>query len=262
MTCSEVREILFAFLDNELDAALSIEVQRHVEHCPLCAREMEIERNVGKRLAAALDRGAGEVPVVDDPVRLPETVYSDDSAARPAVRAVWTRIGFAVAAAAVLAIVTWFFVAPGRLAEDHPALARLLVQDFDHFISEGRPLQVASADRAEVTDWLRDRTGLSVSLPATGGRCKLIGGRKCKLNGRPAAFACYEMNGAAASLVALAGTPEDVRGMERVASDGRTYWQDRCGGHSVVAVERDGLIYAAVSRSDLDGLKHLLAELD
>ena len=54
MTCRETREHLFAFLDNELDAPLSIELQRHLERCPECAREAEIERTVGKKLADRL----------------------------------------------------------------------------------------------------------------------------------------------------------------------------------------------------------------
>jgi len=42
MNCRELREYLFAFLDNELDAASSIEVQEHLEHCPLCARDLPL----------------------------------------------------------------------------------------------------------------------------------------------------------------------------------------------------------------------------
>lgn len=44
MKCRQIRECLFVFLDSELDAAASIRFQRHIEHCPGCAREVEIER--------------------------------------------------------------------------------------------------------------------------------------------------------------------------------------------------------------------------
>ena len=54
MNCRELREYLFAFLDSELDAALSIEVQRHLEQCPECAREAEIERAIRRQLSNAL----------------------------------------------------------------------------------------------------------------------------------------------------------------------------------------------------------------
>ena len=42
MRCGEIREYIFAFLDNELDAPLSIEFQHHIDHCAVCAREVEI----------------------------------------------------------------------------------------------------------------------------------------------------------------------------------------------------------------------------
>ena len=48
MNCTEIREYLFAFLDNELDAHLSIELQHHLDHCPACAQQAEIERE-GRR---------------------------------------------------------------------------------------------------------------------------------------------------------------------------------------------------------------------
>ena len=65
MTCSEARQYIFAFLDNELDSALSLEMQQHIEHCPLCARECEIENVVRTLLAQELQR-ADDVPEFDE----------------------------------------------------------------------------------------------------------------------------------------------------------------------------------------------------
>lgn len=55
MICSEVREYLFAFLDNELPAEFSIELQGHLERCPRCAHDAETERAVGHHLHSALN---------------------------------------------------------------------------------------------------------------------------------------------------------------------------------------------------------------
>ena len=60
MICSETREYLFAFLDSELDAPLSIELQRHVERCPDCAREVEIERAIKRQLGVRLEAQCSE----------------------------------------------------------------------------------------------------------------------------------------------------------------------------------------------------------
>ena len=37
MTCDESRLLLHAYLDDELDAAQSVEMERHVAACPACA---------------------------------------------------------------------------------------------------------------------------------------------------------------------------------------------------------------------------------
>ena len=61
MNCGEAREYLFAFLDSELDASLSIELQRHLERCPDCAREAEIERTIRRHLGSALEARASSI---------------------------------------------------------------------------------------------------------------------------------------------------------------------------------------------------------
>jgi mycothiol system anti-sigma-R factor len=41
MNCRKVRETLFLYADNEMEADLVISFRRHVEICPACAREIE-----------------------------------------------------------------------------------------------------------------------------------------------------------------------------------------------------------------------------
>jgi|CXWL01.1.fsa_nt_gi anti-sigma factor RsiW len=263
MTCGDVREILFAFLDNELDAALSIEVQRHMEHCPECASEVETERTIQRKLAAAMDRDASAWPTLQESLT---TVVASPARShvlrRLGVRS-WIPITVGVAAVVILGLFMQRYAGLRTVSPQQGGLIDLLVADFDHFLTEGRPVQIASADRVEVSQWLHNKTGLEVSLPVTtGSRCKLIGGRKCTLKGQPAAFASYEMDASPTSLIVLAGGPDSIESLERVSRDGRTFWVDRCKGHSVVACLRDNLIYAAVSRTDKDELIHFMSELE
>jgi anti-sigma factor RsiW len=261
MTCGELREILFAFLDNELDAALSIEVQRHLEHCPECASEVETERTIHRRLAAAMDRDAVKSPSLDALLRTVVTVPARGPVRRR-TRA-WIPLGIGIAAVVLLGVFAKNLFGPSDAVLHQSGLVDLLVADFDYFLSEGRPVQIASTDRREVSEWLHSTTGLSVNLPATrGSHCKLIGARKCKLSGQPAAFASYEMDASPACLVVLAGDTSVLDKMERVSHDGRTFWVDRCKDHSIVACVRDELIYAAVSRTDKDDLIHFMSELE
>ena len=62
MICNEAREYLFAFLDNELDASLSMDFQHHIDHCAVCAREVEIERAIREQLICSLKTQDLEIP--------------------------------------------------------------------------------------------------------------------------------------------------------------------------------------------------------
>jgi len=261
MTCPQARDYLFAFLDNELDAPLSIEFQRHLERCPDCAREAEIERTVGKHLVETM--GTQPVPALDESLggvlRDRQSGRSSQSPPLGRRRVRW-RPALAVAAAVVVTVGTawWIGLTQRASTDSRGRFAELAVADFVHFLEAGRPLQITSADPREVARWLRGQTGLELTLPVpTGPRSRLLGGRKCKIAGRPAAFAVYELNGVPASVVVVGTDPEALAGMERIGTGDRAHWVDRCDGHTVVACLRDGLVYGAVSslgREELFGL--------
>jgi anti-sigma factor RsiW len=249
MTCSEARQYIFAFLDNELDSALSLEVQQHIEHCPLCARECEIEASVRRELTAKLHQVQG-VPEFDEsaltrlirpeaelPVQMP----------RP-TRRHW-KLGTVGAIAATLLLAVSLFVANSGRQPKGVLFADALVDDFDHFVRESKPLQIVSEDAQVVSDWLHEKTALAVNVPnVDAATATLMGGRKCKINGKPAAFAVYRVGSELASVVALRESEDALSRMKRVDRDGHTHWIDHCRGHTVLACRRGDLIYAVVSR--------------
>ena len=249
MNCSEVREYIFAFLDNELDSTLSLEMQHHIEHCPLCARECEIENVVLQQLAHKLQQ-ADDVPVFDEStmLRLIRAKRTVPTLNRRTTRRNWMLATGVTIAAALLFAVTLFIANRLRDADRIP-FADALVDDFDHFVTEAKPLQIVSADVNEVSDWLRDRTTLAVNVPIVdSATATLMGGRKCKINGIPAAFVMYRVGDEMVSVVALKESDEALVRMKRVDRDGQTHWIDHCRGHTVLACRRGELIYAIVSR--------------
>ncbi len=253
MNCTETRTYLFAFLDNELDAHLSIELQHHLDHCPACAQQAEIEREVHRQLGGVL---ANEHAVPDFDATVLTATLADGRAEPGAARFVgrhWRVAKFVGVAAAVAAVVMLWN------ATRADSFADLVVQDYTHFLDGGKAVQLASADADKVSTWLCEQTGLKVSIAAmTGGRCKLIGARKCKIAGRPAAFALYEMKGTAVSLVAADAAVVDLGTMKRAGSHGDGVWVDRCKGHTVVAKRQGKLVYAAVSTLPQNDLIHLI----
>ncbi len=260
MTCSDIREYVFAFLDSELDAPLSIELQRHLERCHECAREVEVERAIRRQLGASLEAYSAAPPL--DQRTLRRTV---ERIAAPRGLGVWLSrrwlLAASIAAAILLVPTLWLASRNGSGADSHSRFADLVVSDFEHFLEEGRKLHIESSDRRSVSDWLRDKTALAVVLPtldSPGGR--LLGGRKCKIDGRPAAFAVYEINGEPASMVAITAKPGELAGMKQVTKAGRIHWVDVCKGYRVVACIRGELVYAAVSSLGEEELVSLMAD--
>jgi len=258
MNCRELREYLFAFLDNELDAASSIEVQEHLEHCPLCARDLETEWAIKRKLREVFSSEPSELEFDD---ALPQRLFERRNARRPSrpwrSRLFITRLAAAVAVVAIVGV--WFGVRGVSPRADAVPLAELLVADYTHFVKEGRPVQMVSSDRVALANWLRGKTSLDVRLPSLrNSSCFLVGGRKCELNGQPAAYAVYDSEGTVASLIALDARHADLQGMPTATHDGRLLWVQRWKGHTVLACQRDGLVYAAVSTLPKDRFLCLL----
>jgi len=263
MNCHELREYLFAFLDSELDAPLSIEVQRHLEQCPECAREAEIERAIHRQLSnvphpPGVGVSAGEEAELEAIVT---TITARDfgSIRLARRRRRWPALLAAAAAVGFIVIggVTWIGHRTNHSANQ---FVDLLISDFEHFEEKGRPLQIASSDPSAVSSWLADQTALVVVLPDLSEKDgKLLGARKCRIDGKPAAFAVYDLGGRLASLVVMPGPHPDVDIMERVEQGGHTHWVDRCKGHTVLACKRGALVYAAVSTLPEDRLFPLMA---
>lgn len=258
MTCGEARQFIFAFLDNELDSALSLEVQRHIEHCAPCAQECEIESAIRRKLGDQL-RATGDVPAFEESA-LVESLRSP--AAHPEFRRKRPRrwsIGVAGAAAAASLLAATLYLANRDASPASASLAEVLVDDFDHFVVGKKPLQIVSGDAEEVSRWLADRTALAVRVPVVdSGAGELRGGRQCRINGKPAAFAVYAIGDALASVVVIQDSDEALSRMKRIERDGHTHWVDRRRGHTVLACRRGELIYAVVSRLPEESLSSLM----
>jgi len=238
---------MFAFLDSELETPLSIDLQRHLDGCPDCAREAEIERAIHKRLDRAVDDA---IPAFAG--RLDGHVFSERQGVVSVNRTVghltvrWNRIA-AVAASVVIVVglALWYSLAAGP---SH-GLTQLAVGDFEHFLQAGSKLQIESGDSNRVASWLAEKTSIAVLLPITSDpACKLLGGRKCTLAGRPAAFAVYDMQGTPVSLVVLDVSVVSFEDMREVSHRGVTHLVGRRTGFTIVASRRDSLVYAAVGK--------------
>ncbi len=257
MTCSEVREYLIAFLDSELDAPLSIELQRHLERCPQCAREAEIERITRQRLGRALDETACALRFSED--ELVRTLVRGMRGRRRARLSRPAILAGSVAASFCILAGGWWSFGGRDGAESSHGFPDRLIADFADFVQQGRQVQLASADPERVSTWLADQLGTEVSLPSSERVSgNLIGARPCRVGDEPAVLVSYEISGTPVALVITRDEQFDLDGMQRVPDGERGHWVHRCKGRTVVACARNKLIYAAVSSLPSDTLLALV----
>lgn len=261
MTCQETHEYLYAFLDSELDAALSIEFQRHLERCPDCAQQAEIERAIRRQLGATLESQV-VWPLADE--RSLRHIIDQVTGQRRSFR-LFSRRGYllsGVAAAVIIVMGIWSALPGGHTSQPGPAFADLLVKDFEHFQQKARPLEIASADRGVVSDWLRDKTALALVLPTIDVvHGKLLGGRKCSLEGQSAALALYEVKGVLVSLVVVSTDVARLDLKSPSLGGEKPHFVNRCKGRTVVACTRGSLVYAAVSTLPAEDLLPLMPKM-
>ena len=259
MICSDVREYMFAFLDNELDAPLSIELQLHLDRCHDCAREVEIEHTILRELARSVEAGVTVPP-------LEAGILERGSSRRSTTSRYVRRSRRWLLAASVALVLTAgsavYLAVRSAGVGGSPPFVRLVADDFKHFLDHGGRVQIASADAPAVAGWLYEKTGILATIPASDAASwRLIGGRKCKIDDRPAAFAAYEWAGVAASLVAVPANDTMLNGMDRADRLGKTLRISRHGDLRVVAIHRGDLVYAAVSSRSHEDLMDLVRSI-
>lgn len=253
MNCRDVRELLFAFLDNELEAQANIEVQLHLEHCCDCAREAEIEREVRKRLSASLEVDGSALALDVSAVRKAlEPSRGERPGERAAARRIRIMAAVAVLLVAVAVVAMWLDRSKTKVDRAQqaqvPFAAVGLVADFEHFVSAGKPLHLRTESREELSKWMSRELQGPIDVPVMKGQCRLLGARRCEFFEDPAAFALYEIDGAPAALL-VTRAPRDME-------QGRNI--DHLRGHTVLMCRQGDLAYAAVGRQTEAELAELL----
>ena len=250
MNCREVRPLLMAWIDSELDTRTTVEIEQHLSACAPCRLRAEAERRVEEALAAAL-AGDGE--------RCPPAVWQrivDRLAGEPALRPArprWRRAAVLVplALAAGLALA----VGLDRLRPAPPAVP--LAQELAARHAEaaaGRLAPVASG--AALDGWLAER-GLAdwrhpQDGPVDGHPLAVVGAALTQVDGTTAVafeFTCCGFPGTLFVLDPgeLGRLPQAV--LRQVAAGGRADWNE--GDLHLATWLQDGRLLAAVSAHEL-----------
>lgn len=185
MSCEHTRDFLDAYLDGELDAQKSLEIERHLGGCAACQTLHAQRRRVcavvqsraqyfsapelsARRLRVSLDRAAGRRPF---PAR-------------------WASLAATAVIAAVLGsgVTFWFGPAPG----DDALVQAVVAGHARSLMVAGRITDISSSDQHAVKPWFNGRVDYSppvVDLTAKG--FALVGGRLDYLDRRPVVALVY-----------------------------------------------------------------------
>ena len=195
MKCNEIRNLALAYLDSELDAKTSQEIQLHLQTCAECAELFAREGKFNERLSGVMRVGQF-TPALWEQI---------ESRLRPQQRNTWffprwkvITLG-SLAALLVAGLVTGIVFHSGASSLD---LAKVVEQDHREFIEGKMTPEFAGALPVGISNQLDDRldAGAFNTVPTTG-QFHSEGARLCHLDGVPAAWVGGRCDGVPVSLI-------------------------------------------------------------
>ncbi|HJP97491.1 MAG TPA: anti-sigma factor [Rhodanobacteraceae bacterium] len=189
MNCQDVRVLLHAYLDDELDAVDSLAVARHLAECDACKQRLDAYAQLGVNLRQAhLYRAAPAALRARVAARLPR--HADTSRA-PRQR--WQMALDALAALFVIAAVFagWQTLQLRRQGSD--TLVAEAVSDHVRSLLPGHLIDVRTSKEHTVKPWFDGRADFSPQVKdLTAQGFELIGGRLDVLDGKQVAALVYK----------------------------------------------------------------------
>jgi mycothiol system anti-sigma-R factor len=241
--CQAIARIMHAYLDGELSAKETVDVQTHLDNCPECAVLYRNEK-------LFLDLIKKSLPYAVAPPGLKHRVMQSLKAGSHEKRFVkWLRpMTIPLLVSAVLVVV--FIVVNGFLPENKtvPELVDLAVHSHQERLNDNIPLDIRSSDPVHVARWFEKRVDFPVSFAQEPVKnLRLLGGRLLEFQGGKAIFLSYEMGQHRLSLVMTPPQAGDLfRGQEFTFKQMKFY-QSTYHGFQTLSWTQEGLAYVVVS---------------
>jgi anti-sigma factor RsiW len=233
MNCRDAEPLLHARLDNELDVAGSLTVDRHLSECRACAAQYAALQNLREEIAAA------ELWYTL-PSALERKLAARFTSQRAGLASLWSRpwrSALAFATVAVCAAVLVISAPMMRNAEQTGAIGAEILDNHLRALQPGHLFDVQSSDQHTVKPWFQGKTDFSPPVSdLTNDGFVLVGGRLEVIHQQPAAAIVYRRR---QHVISLYVSP--VPG-----ADKRPALQD-LGGYHLLHWQQDNMSYWAVS---------------
>jgi anti-sigma factor RsiW len=233
MNCRDAEPLLHARLDDELDVAGTMHVDRHLSECRACAAQYAALKNLKQEIAAAQLAYAL-------PPKLERKLASRFLSQGPLLARFWSgpwqnAAALAGAAACVAALV--IFLPMMRTTNGTSAIAAEILDSHLRALQPGHLIDVESSDQHTVKPWFQGKTDFSPPVPdLTNDGFTLVGGRFEVIHQQPAAAIVYKRRQHVVSLYVSPSIGEDTKqGLQDL------------GGYHLLHWSHDNMSYWAVS---------------
>jgi anti-sigma factor RsiW len=198
MNCDDSRTYLSAYLDDELDVAESLGVQKHLAHCAGCRLSQDEQialRSALRDPALSFEPSAEFVKRIDAVVR---KAAKEEAASQRSSWFDWWRFGafrWVPATAAFVFMATMgAFLFMNRMRTSHEQLlAEAVLAGHIRSLQANHLVDVPSSDRHTVKPWFQGKLDFSPPVPDLSELgWNLIGGRLDYVDGRPVAALIYQ----------------------------------------------------------------------
>jgi len=240
MECSQIRPLLGAHLDEELDVINDAAVSAHLETCPHCAAELLLLLEQRQLLQTRATRHRAPADLAAAIRQALPREAAAGARAEPVVRFRWQRPLTLAAAAAVILGLGYGWGAQqarrGRFADE-------AIADYVRARLTGHAIEVVSTDQHTVKPWFNGRVDVAPPVPdLTSSGYPLLGGRIERLSGRTLATVVYGRRKHTIDLFVWSGEPTASPLLETGS------------GYSLLGWQAHGLNFIAVSDTAPDDL--------
>ncbi len=253
MQCRDVERVADLSLDGEVSPQDQAELDSHLMRCPRCRDRTTAQRWMHDNVCAKLQSSSDGMDVPASLQTRISTELRTEGQRRHGFG--WRAAVPVVLAAAVVGILSWSRSTAPSFSPDET-----VVRHTRNVLPEVR----ARGGDHDVQRFLQRRFGHSVELPqADEHGLRLVGVRMSNIDRREAAHLMYDHRGARVSVFAnpRQGQVTMPESFERQQVKGRTVMVGRHRGYTVVAAERDGMIYHFVSDLDRPALLRFVSTL-